>query len=176
MEEERREDGVAEGEMKSCSVAGESGTLSNWMEKHPKYVELMALDVADCTQVYTAFLVYLDLLEARNWHDVACIGSEELQLIYLQGCERAGDTPQVVIPTPTHESLTHKRIREIMKHCCDQDSREDVVKMSIVLAIVESDFTVVYYKLTDGFVVPDPPDIVEDMDNRRWRKRKSRVC
>ncbi|XP_043555849.1 tRNA-splicing endonuclease subunit Sen15 isoform X2 [Chiloscyllium plagiosum] len=30
---------------------------------HPKYTEMMALDIADSTQVYTAFLVFLDLLE-----------------------------------------------------------------------------------------------------------------
>lgn len=46
--------------------------------------------------------------------------------------------------------------------------------VSIMLAIVESDSTIVYYKLTDGFVTPDPPDDTEDMDNKQWRKKRKR--
>ena len=36
-----------------------------WMGTHPKYLEMMELDIGDATQVYIAFLVYLDLMESK---------------------------------------------------------------------------------------------------------------
>ncbi|XP_060685658.1 tRNA-splicing endonuclease subunit Sen15 [Hemiscyllium ocellatum] len=132
---------------------------------HPKYTEMMALDIADSTQVYTAFLVFLDLLEARNWKDVTYKGSEELQLIYLQGCPGEQEEMEVVVPMPIHTTLSHERIRQIMECICDQSKKE------FTLAIVDSDSTVVYYQFTNGFVIPDPPDSVEEVDSRQSRKR-----
>ncbi|XP_043346427.1 tRNA-splicing endonuclease subunit Sen15 isoform X3 [Dermochelys coriacea] len=81
----------------------------NWMATHPKLTEMMSLDVADSTQVYAAFLVYLDLLEGRNWHEVTCVGLAELQLICLRGHEREAENLQIVVPTPVHMSFTHQR-------------------------------------------------------------------
>ncbi|XP_043346426.1 tRNA-splicing endonuclease subunit Sen15 isoform X2 [Dermochelys coriacea] len=80
----------------------------NWMATHPKLTEMMSLDVADSTQVYAAFLVYLDLLEGRNWHEVTCVGLAELQLICLRGHEREAENLQIVVPTPVHMSFTHQ--------------------------------------------------------------------
>ncbi|KAM9129425.1 tRNA-splicing endonuclease subunit Sen15 isoform 1-T1 [Pangshura tecta] len=162
----------------------------NWMATHPKLTEMMSLDVADSTQVYAAFLVYLDLLEGKNWHDVTCVGLAELQLVCLRGREREAENLQVVVPTPVHMSFTHQRsqestgyrygamlsiwLREIMqKACIPQDETDS--PLSVILAIVESDSTVVYYKLTDGFIMPDPPDDTEDMDNKQWRKKRRKL-
>ncbi|XP_041063485.1 tRNA-splicing endonuclease subunit Sen15 [Carcharodon carcharias] len=141
-------------------VPGEERSLH-----HPKYTEMMALDIADSTQVYTAFLVFLDLLEARNWKDVTYKGSEELQLVYLQGCPGEQEEMEVVVPMPVHMTLSHERIRRIMECTCDQSEKE------LTLAVVDSDSTVVYYQLTNGFVVPDPPDVVEE-DSKQCRKRQ----
>lgn len=47
--------------------------------------------------------------------------------------------------------------------------------LSVTLAIVESDSTVVYYKMTDGFVIPDPPDDTEDVDDKQWRKKRKKL-
>lgn len=45
--------------------------------------------------------------------------------------------------------------------------------MSFTLAIVESDSTIVYYKLTDGFMLPDPQVSFEVTDRKlveeKWR-------
>ena len=45
--------------------------------------------------------------------------------------------------------------------------------MSFTLAIVESDSTIVYYKLTDGFMLPDPQVSFEVADRKlveeKWR-------
>ncbi|XP_077013326.1 tRNA-splicing endonuclease subunit Sen15 isoform X2 [Tamandua tetradactyla] len=81
-----------------------------WMGTHPKYLEMMELDIGDATQVYIAFLVYLDLMESKSWHEVNCVGLPELQLICLVGTEIEGEGLQTVVPTPISASLSHNRI------------------------------------------------------------------
>ncbi|TEA37644.1 hypothetical protein DBR06_SOUSAS5310085 [Sousa chinensis] len=80
-----------------------------WMGTHPKYLEMMELDIGDATQVYIAFLVYLDLMESKSWHEVNCVGLPDLQLICLLGTEIEGEGLQTVVPTPVSASLSHNR-------------------------------------------------------------------
>ncbi|XP_008049160.2 tRNA-splicing endonuclease subunit Sen15 isoform X1 [Carlito syrichta] len=80
-----------------------------WIGTHPKYLEMMELDIGDATQVYIAFLVYLDLMESKSWHEVNCVGLPELQLICLVGTEIEGEGLQTVVPTPITASLSHNR-------------------------------------------------------------------
>ncbi|KAJ6657348.1 hypothetical protein lerEdw1_002515 [Lerista edwardsae] len=145
----------------------------NWLASHPTLTGMMSLNVADSSSVHAAFLVYLDLLEARNWHEVSYSGLAEFQLVCLHGREREAEDLRVVVPTPVHVSFSHERIRQIMKSVHTVQDKPDS-PVSIMLAIVESDSTVVYYKLTDGFITPDPPDDTEDMDNKQWRKKRKR--
>uniref|UniRef100_A0A8B9ET14 tRNA splicing endonuclease subunit 15 n=1 Tax=Anser cygnoides TaxID=8845 RepID=A0A8B9ET14_ANSCY len=114
------------------------------------FTEMMSLDISDSSQIYAAFLVYLDLLEGRNWHEVKHVGLAELQLICLHAREREQDSLQVMVPVPVDISLSHERLREIMKKASLSCDNPDT-PMSVTLAIVESDSTVVYYKMTDGF-------------------------
>ncbi|KAG8436530.1 hypothetical protein GDO86_007584 [Hymenochirus boettgeri] len=149
-----------------------------WILEHPVFKEMMSMEIADSAQVYAAFLVYMDLLEVRTWHEVQLHGSQELHLIYLRGLEKETHTPQVIVPTPVSISYSHERIQQMMKLDCastDQSSsKEDQTNSCILLAILESDSTIVYYKLTNGFVIPDPPDMIEDIDNKKWRKKRLR--
>ncbi|XP_044295252.1 tRNA-splicing endonuclease subunit Sen15 [Varanus komodoensis] len=135
---------------------------------------MMSLDVADSTSVYTAFLVYLDLLEVRNWHEVSYFGLPEFQLVGLCGREREAEDAQAVLPTPAHVPFSHERLRQIMKGVYALPDLSLSPPCSIILAIVESDSTIVYYKLTDGFVMPDPPEDGEAADNKQWRKKRKR--
>uniref|UniRef100_A0A8C9P6R7 tRNA splicing endonuclease subunit 15 n=1 Tax=Spermophilus dauricus TaxID=99837 RepID=A0A8C9P6R7_SPEDA len=129
-----------------------------WMSTHPKYLEMMELNIGDASQVYIAFLVYLDLMESKSWYEVNCVGLPELQLICLVGTEIEGEGLQTVLPTPISASLSHQRIRDILKASQKLRGNPDL-PMSFTLAIVESDSTIVYYKLTDGFMLPDPQNI-----------------
>uniref|UniRef100_H0VNH2 tRNA splicing endonuclease subunit 15 n=1 Tax=Cavia porcellus TaxID=10141 RepID=H0VNH2_CAVPO len=81
-----------------------------WMGTHPKYLEMMELHIGDATQVYIAFLVYLDLMESKSWHEVNCVGLPELQLICLVGTEVEGEGLQTVVPTSISASFSHNRI------------------------------------------------------------------
>ncbi|NXS25098.1 SEN15 endonuclease, partial [Mystacornis crossleyi] len=73
------------------------------------FTEMMSLDVSDSTQVYAAFLVYLDLLEGRNWHEVQPVGVAELQLVCLHARAREQEGLQVMVPVPAHILISHER-------------------------------------------------------------------
>ncbi|XP_053103991.1 tRNA-splicing endonuclease subunit Sen15 [Hemicordylus capensis] len=164
---------VYDQEEEEAPKPGKWALQRNWLATHPTLTRMMSLDVADSSSVYAAFLVYLDLLEARNWHEVSYIGLVEFQLVCLHGREREVADLQVVVPTPVHVPFSHERMRQIMKRAHTMQDKPDS-PLSIMLAIVESDSTIVYYKLTDGFVMPDPPDDTEDMDHKQWRKKRKR--
>uniref|UniRef100_A0A5F9CTE4 tRNA-splicing endonuclease subunit Sen15 domain-containing protein n=1 Tax=Oryctolagus cuniculus TaxID=9986 RepID=A0A5F9CTE4_RABIT len=127
---------------------------------------MMELDAGDATQVYAAFLVFLDLMESKSWHEVNCVGLPELQLICLVGTEIEGEGLQTIVPTPVTASLSHNRIREILQASRKLRGDPDL-PMSFTLAIVESDSTIVYYRLTDGFTLPDPQVSGENVPLRR---------
>ncbi|XP_040841705.1 tRNA-splicing endonuclease subunit Sen15 [Ochotona curzoniae] len=129
-----------------------------WIGSHPKYVEMMELGIGDAAQVHVAFLVYLDLMESKSWHEVSCVGLRELQLLCLVGTEIQGEGLQTIVPTRVTASLSHNRIREILKASRKLRGDPDL-PMSFTLAIVESDSTIVYYRLTDGFTLPDPQNV-----------------
>ncbi|CAM9589070.1 unnamed protein product [Lampetra fluviatilis] len=105
----------------------------------------------------------------RCWTEVNTAASHELGLLYVTGRPAAGKPLTVVLPVSSQASVSHCRIHEIMKHTC-----VGTEPASVTLAIAESDSTVVYYRLTDGLVTPEPPDCVEDMDNKQWRRRRRR--
>ncbi|XP_030876626.1 tRNA-splicing endonuclease subunit Sen15 isoform X1 [Leptonychotes weddellii] len=143
-----------------CEAVFHRSLSKNSQEKKnfEDYLEMMELDIGDASQVYIAFLVYLDLMESKSWHEVNCVGLPDLQLICLVGTEIEGEGLQTVVPTPITASLSHNRIREILKASRKLQGDPDL-PMSFTLAIVESDSTIVYYKLTDGFMLPDPQNI-----------------
>ncbi|XP_039582284.1 tRNA-splicing endonuclease subunit Sen15 [Passer montanus] len=161
------------------SAPGAQGSWSgaaggNWITAHPTFTEMMSLDVSDSTQVYAAFLVYLDLLEGRSWHEVQPVGVAELQLVCLHARAREQEGLQVMVPVPAHILISHDRLREILKKASLPPEDPDTL-LSVTLAIVETDSTIVYYKMTDGFVMPEPPDDTEDVDNKQWRKKRKKL-
>lgn len=140
----------------------------------PRLTAMMSLDISDSSQIYAAFLVYLDLLEGRSWHEVKHVGLAELQLVCLHAREREQGDLQVMVPIPADVLVSHERLREIMKKAALPHDDPDT-PLSITLAIVETDSTIVYYKMTDGFVLPEPPDDTEDVDNKQWKRKRRKL-
>lgn len=64
------------------------------------------------------------------------------------------------------------RIREILKASRKLQGDPDL-PMSFTLAIVESDSTIVYYKLTDGFMLPDPQVSLEVTIGKTVKKEEN---
>ncbi|KAL0966757.1 hypothetical protein UPYG_G00299760 [Umbra pygmaea] len=134
---------------------------SNWILQHPMYQYLMNLDVGDSAQVYAAFLVYLDLSEVRNWKEVNGVGCSELQLVLLEGREKEGDPLQVVLPLPVHRGISHRSVRSVLAR-----------SSPMLLCVVASDSTLVYQRMCDGLLTPEPPVSIQDQGRRQHRKRR----
>ncbi|KAK1786781.1 hypothetical protein P4O66_017173 [Electrophorus voltai] len=135
--------------------------LSEWITQHPMYQELMRLDVGDSAQVYAAFLVYLDLTEVRKWKDVVGIPCHELQAVLLKGREKEDESVHMVFPLPAQRTVSHKDFRCVL----DRGS-------PMLLCAVASDSTLVYQRLCDGLLTPDPPVDIKDQGHRQHRKRR----
>ncbi|XP_061696241.1 tRNA-splicing endonuclease subunit Sen15 [Syngnathoides biaculeatus] len=135
---------------------------ANWMLHHPMYLKMKNLEVEDSEQIHAAFLVYMDLTEVRKWKEVSCVKSDELHLVLLEGKEKEGSAIQSVFPLPVHRSLTHR----IIRHVLDRG-------FPMLLCAVASDSTLVYQRLTDGLVTPDPPvGPFQEAGRRHSRKRQ----
>ncbi|XP_034742940.1 tRNA-splicing endonuclease subunit Sen15 [Etheostoma cragini] len=134
----------------------------NWILLHPAYQQMKSLEVQDSEQVHVAFLVYMDLTEVRQWKEVSCVKSPELQMVLLEGREKEGAPIQTILPLPAHRSLSHKSIRQVLDR-----------GFSMLLCAVASDSTLVYQRMTDGLVTPDPPaGPFQDLGRRQHRKRR----
>ncbi|XP_050978112.1 tRNA-splicing endonuclease subunit Sen15 [Labeo rohita] len=133
----------------------------NWIQQHTVYQDLMHLDVGDSAQVYAAFLVYMDLTEVRKWKEVVGVSCPELQAVLLEGREREGETVQMIYPLPSHRSIKHRELRSIL----DKGA-------PMLLCAVASDSSLVYQRLCDGFLTPDPPVDIQDQGRRQHRKRR----
>ncbi|XP_029381351.1 tRNA-splicing endonuclease subunit Sen15 isoform X2 [Echeneis naucrates] len=130
-----------------------------WILQHPAMKDL---EVQDSAQVHAAFLVYMDLTEVRQWKEVSCVKSHELELVLLEGREKEGAPIQTVLPLPVHRSLCHKSIRQVLDR-----------GFPMLLCAVASDSTLVYQRMTDGLVTPDPPvGPFQDVGRRQHRKRR----
>ncbi|CAN9503169.1 unnamed protein product [Ophioblennius macclurei] len=133
-----------------------------WFLHHPVYLQMKDLQVEDSAQMHAAFLVYMDLTEVRQWKEVSCVKSAELQLFLLEAKEKEESPVQTVLPLPAHRSLTHQSIRHVLDR-----------GFPMLLCAVASDSTLVYQRLTDGLVTPDPPvGPFQDVERRQHRKRR----
>ncbi|XP_073705632.1 tRNA-splicing endonuclease subunit Sen15 [Garra rufa] len=133
----------------------------NWIQQHAVYQDLMHLDVGDSAQVYAAFLVYMDLTEVRKWKEVVGVSCPELQAVLLEGREKEGETVQMIYPLPSHRSIKHRELRSVLDR-----------GVPLLLCAVASDSSLVYQKLCDGFLTPDPPVDIQDQGRRQHRKRR----
>ncbi|XP_028987672.1 tRNA-splicing endonuclease subunit Sen15 [Betta splendens] len=136
----------------------------NWILQHPAYQQMKSLEVGDCAQMHAAFLVYMDLVEVRRWKDVSCVKSPELQVVLLEGREKDTAPIHTILPLPVDRPLSHKSIRYVLDR-----------GFPMLLCAVASDSTLVYQRMTDGLVTPDPPaGPFEDAGRRQHRKRRQR--
>ncbi|XP_070701759.1 tRNA-splicing endonuclease subunit Sen15 [Pempheris klunzingeri] len=134
----------------------------SWILLHPAYQQMKDLQVGDSEQVHAAFLVFMDLTEVRRWKDVSCAKSPELQVVLLEGREKEGAPIHTILPLPVHRSLTHKSIRHVLDR-----------GFPMLLCAVAADSTLVYQRMTDGLVTPDPPaGPFQDVGHRQHRKRR----
>lgn len=132
---------------------------SNWLPQHPMYQHLMKFEVGDCAQVHAAFLAYLDLTEVRKWKEVSGVRCTEFVL--LEGREKEGAPLQTILPLPVHRTLCHRSVRSVLGR-----------GSPVLLCVVATDSSLVYQRMSDGLLTPDPPVGIQDQGRRQHRKRR----
>ncbi|XP_077471375.1 tRNA-splicing endonuclease subunit Sen15 [Stigmatopora argus] len=132
----------------------------NWILQHPAYAQMQKLGVDDAEQVHAAFLVYMNLTEVRRWKEVSCLKSAPLQLVLLEGKEKEDSPTHSVLPLPAHRSVSHNNLREVLER-----------GFPTLLCAVAADSTLVYQRLNDGPLSPEPP-VGPFRDARRTEGRK----
>lgn len=136
--------------------------VDNWILLHPTYREMKSLGVEDSAQIHAAFLAYMDLTEVRHWKEVSCLKSLELQLVLLEAREKEDGPIHTVLPLCVHQSISHKSIRSVLDR-----------GLPMLLCAVASDSTLVYQRISDGLVTPEPPvGPIQDVGQRQHRKRR----
>ncbi|XP_007568753.1 tRNA-splicing endonuclease subunit Sen15 [Poecilia formosa] len=138
------------------------GAEANWILRHPALKQMKELQVGDSEQIHAAFLVYMDLTEVRRWKEVSCVKIPDLQAVLLEAQEKDGGPVHTILPLPVHQSLSHRSICQALDR-----------GFPLLLCAVASDSTLVYQRMTDGLVTPDPPvGPFEDVGRRQHRKRR----
>lgn len=139
----------------------ETAPPENWILMHPVYLEMKSLGVEDSEQIHAAFLSYMDLTEVRQWKEVSCLKSSELQMVLLEAREKEGGPILSVYPVPIHRFISHKNIRSVMGR-----------GFPVLLCAVASDSTLVYQMITNDLMTPDPRvGPIQDVGRRQHRKR-----
>ncbi|XP_013409348.1 tRNA-splicing endonuclease subunit Sen15-like [Lingula anatina] len=145
-------------------AAGEA----NWLLSHPKYKEMMSHGFNNSDQALQAMLVYLDLCEAKQWAKVSLHPCSELKMIFLtaQESERDGQA-HLMLPIGNDAELNIAQMKQYIDHI----KHPSVECPSLTLAIVASDSTILYYKITDGLVPPDPPEQLQAKKTLRGKRK-----
>lgn len=136
--------------------------FESWILVHPVYCEMKSLGVEDSAQIHAAFLAYMDLTEVRHWKEVSCLKSSDLQVVLLEAREKEEGPVHTVLPLSVYQSISHKSIRSVLDR-----------GFPVLLCAVASDSTLVYQRITDGLVTPEPPvGPFQDVGQRQNRKRR----
>jgi hypothetical protein len=104
---------------------------------------LQAINELGCSDVKlcaAAFKIYMELCEIRQFLDVKYEYSKELDLIYLSGRKTRETEPDVYIPAPSMDEIDLDKITQYQNH----------LGKSIVLAIVDTSSSILYYRMTQG--------------------------
>ncbi|KRT84725.1 hypothetical protein AMK59_1511, partial [Oryctes borbonicus] len=107
-----------------------------------------------------ALQVYLELCEVKRYHDVEYRFSTDLQCMYLTARKMKLSDSAIFLPIPVSDNISFLNMEKYLSL-----SNED--QKSIILAMVDSDSTCVYYQITGGIKDPSPETAPVDIEEKR---------
>ncbi|XP_052790715.1 tRNA-splicing endonuclease subunit Sen15-like [Mya arenaria] len=128
--------------------------------EHPVYKEIAGFGFTTDSKTLQAFKIYMDLCEAKGWWNVKCHACSELSRVFVSGHANRNTPRELVLPVGVEETLSHDVIQSFLKTV----RLEGYSTESLTLGLCSGDGSAVYYRLTDGLLPPEPPDVTE------WRK------
>eukprot|EP00117_Sycon_ciliatum_P050453 scpid89795/ scgid35610/ len=120
--------------------------------------------------------VYSDLAYKKVWKMVEVLPCNTLRIPYLVGQEEVGCPKQIFVPVRASDEHSIVDMEKLLEHVGKEI--EDISRKAIVLAIVDSDSTIVYYTIQSGVAVQDDRAVraieLSGDDKRPALHRKSR--
>ncbi|TPX71821.1 hypothetical protein SpCBS45565_g00769 [Spizellomyces sp. 'palustris'] len=144
------------------------------MEKHPLY-EKFARECPDAPQKvrWLSFQVYLDVVLAKEWANVHAKFCKSLEKIVLLARRELEEEAEIIVPMTEAESWSVSSVSilfsELFEMSLEPSSdlersmlafshpgeKELTLYHSLVLAVMSTDSTVVYYRIYNGLVPPE---------------------
>jgi hypothetical protein len=140
---------------------------------HPEYKRLCEFGIDDVSQRQRIFTIYLDLIESKGWFKVALNPIEKNDVVLVTGHPSATEERLAVWPVASDAQLSMAEMQSMIKDIADVSPNAS----SLLLGIVDTDSTVVYYSLTNGLVPPESADdqnAAKVKQRRRNRRRRMR--
>lgn len=152
--------------------------------EHPVFLEMKAIPGVSEESAFRSTLIYLDLIERKNWWYLDFKFNEFLQMILIIGSPSKKGPLQLILPTSSEVKLSAHEMRKFLIE--GNNAKENIFKKScteslkfspkVTLAIMSSDSTLVYYHISDGLVKPRQPltaaERLKKEAERRSGKRK----
>lgn len=133
---------------------------------HPVYKKICENGIGSQNEWHRTFLIYMDLVECREWYNVVLYPLKQLKLLLVAGHVTTTDNRCFVLPMSTNDSLSPSQIQTVT------DAVKAVSSTArLMVGIVSSDATVVYYTLTDGLVAPEPVDDQNTVKRKPSRRK-----
>ncbi|XP_045200750.2 tRNA-splicing endonuclease subunit Sen15-like isoform X1 [Mercenaria mercenaria] len=130
------------------------------LKDHPVWKDIQEYNTPDKIQAQIAFMVYMELCEDKGWWNMKTHLCQELSVVFLSGHASRNKPREIIIPMSADTVLNPAQIQTYILTVKIPDHHTN----SVILAICGEDSGTVYYKLTDGLVPPDPPDLTD------WKK------
>ncbi|KAK7094748.1 tRNA-splicing endonuclease subunit Sen15-like [Littorina saxatilis] len=136
---------------------------------HPVLEEFLLHHSCDTAKARLAFHVYLNLAEVRGWRDVKLHFCKKLQTPFVTGRPTLGGDLEAAFPMAMEDSLTHQQIQSLFSSL----SADDHSFNRVMLAVCASDTSIVYYKVSNDIVKPEPLD-ASDARKQEWEQRAAK--
>ncbi|KND02544.1 uncharacterized protein SPPG_03002 [Spizellomyces punctatus DAOM BR117] len=126
------------------------------MERHPLY-EQFARECPDAPQKvrWLSFQVYLDLVLAKEWANVHARFVKSLEKIVLLARRELEEEAEIMVPMTEAESWSVSSVSILFSQLSEISLESSSDLESLVLAIMSTDSTVVYYRIYNGLVPPE---------------------
>ncbi|XP_033731139.1 tRNA-splicing endonuclease subunit Sen15-like isoform X2 [Pecten maximus] len=121
------------------------------------YKEIEKFNITNEEQGKAACLVYLDLCEGKQWWNVDLHPCHDLDLVLISGHATRHTSRELVLPLPRGCSVSPSDLQNYLHKA----SLGDYHTSGITMAIMDTDSTTVYYKISDGLVPPASPETTE---------------
>ncbi|KAK3594716.1 hypothetical protein CHS0354_001540 [Potamilus streckersoni] len=132
--------------------------------------ELNEYGIDNPTQMDLTILVYLNLCEVRGWWNVKTHGCHEMNIFFLSGQSSKSSPREIILPISSTSSLSPADIQQYLQIIKVDNSPTK----GLILAVCDTDSTMVFYKVTDGLVPPESPEESEQKKEKQSKKIKMR--